>query len=143
MVRYRVGEEYRPHFDFGGSCDFLENLHIGRRHVTMLVYLNDVHATATQNGTEGGAAALAGPVGAVPPAGAGETVFPLLRMRVTPLLGTALVFNDCLDDGSADGRTLHGGEPPVAGAHKYAINVWIRANPFSRSGSSNAPHAHV
>lgn len=130
------GEEYKPHFDFGGPCDFLENLHIGRRHVTMLVYLNDVEAAAEAGGAEGapGARADDEEEGAVAPRGAGETVFPELRMHVTPRLGTALVFNDCLDDGSSDKRTLHGGEPPVGGAYKYAINVWIRANSYQRGG---------
>ena len=33
---------YEPHFDYGEACDFEENLRNGHRHVTMLVYLNDV-----------------------------------------------------------------------------------------------------
>mmetsp|Transcript_11750 Transcript_11750/g.29761 ORF Transcript_11750/g.29761 Transcript_11750/m.29761 type:complete len:147 (+) Transcript_11750:397-837(+) len=88
----------------------------------MLVYLNDVTDSETS----------AQPL--TPPAGAGETSFPKLNLKVNPKLGTALVFNDCLDDGAADDRTLHGGEPPRDGALKYAINIWIRANTFEQGG---------
>jgi hypothetical protein len=141
VVRYHAGEEYKPHFDFGGECDFLENLHIGRRHVTMLIYLNDVEAPAPpERGVEDNAAlgiAEEGEgraAGAVAPRAQGETSFPALSLKVTPRAGTALVFNDCLDGGSPDRRTLHGGEPPAPGAYKYAINVWIRANSFHSTG---------
>lgn len=53
---------------------------------------------------------------------------PRLQLSIAPTKGTALVFNDVLDDGYEDERTEHAGTPPSAGV-KYAINLWIRAPP--------------
>jgi hypothetical protein len=128
VVRYRAGEEYKPHYDFGFECDLLENLRIGRRHVTLLVYLNDLPADDLHAGGAGAG---------------GHTSFPLLSLRVRPRLGTALVFNDCADDGASDRRTLHGGEPPAEGVLKYAINIWIRANAFAQPVADLAAAAAV
>ena len=38
----------------------------------------------------------------------------------------ALVFNNCLNNGEPDERTLHEGQPVTRGA-KYVVNGWVRA----------------
>ena len=105
VVRYHEGEKYEPHHDLFDLCDFPQK---PRRHLTFLIYLNDLGDGA-----------------------GGDTTFPRLNLAIQPEKGTALVFNDCLDNGMDDERTEHAGTPPrVAGAVKYAINCWIRARPM-------------
>ena len=95
VVRYHPGEKYEPHHDLFDLCDFPQK---PRRHLTFLIYLNDL------------------------PAGAGgATTFPRLNLAVQPEKGMALVFNDVLDSGMDDERTEHSGTPPSSGV-KYAIN---------------------
>ena len=86
-MRYHPGEFYKPHHDYYNACETWMN---GNRHFTFLIYLNDVD--------EGG-----------------ETGFPRLNISVTPTAYSALVFNDVLDNGEPDERTLHEGVPPVRG----------------------------
>lgn len=99
VVRYHPGEKYEPHHDLFDLCDFPQK---PRRHLTFLIYLNDM------------------------PGGAGgDTTFPRLSLAIRPEKGTALVFNDVLDSGMDDERTEHSGTPPSTGV-KYAI---VRAMP--------------
>jgi len=100
VVRYQPGEKYEAHHDYFDLCDFEQR---PRRHLTFLVYLNDLP------GEDGGA-----------------TSFPRLNVHVQPKARSALVFNDVLDNGMDDERTEHAGNPPARGV-KYAINCWIRA----------------
>ena len=87
-------------------CDLEDKASNGRRQVTFLVYLVDM------------------PEGE----GGGGTRFPDLKLEVAPEMGSAIVFNDCFDNGEEDGRSLHAGQPPLkAGTVKYAINGWIRS----------------
>ena len=72
LVKYTPGQRYEPHFDYGEACDFEENMANGHRHVTMLVYLNDV-----------------------PEEAGGHTTFPNMELKVSPRAGHAIVFNDC------------------------------------------------
>ena len=102
-VRYHPGEFYKPHHDYYNAC---ETWQAGNRHFTFLIYLNQV---------EGG----------------GETSFPRLNITITPKAYSALVFNNCLDNGEPDERSLHEGVAPTSGT-KYAINGWVRSkNLFS------------
>ena len=100
VVRYHPGEKYEPHHDLFDLCDFPQK---PRRHLTFLIYLNDL-----------------------PEGAGGETTFPRMHLAIKPEKHTALVFNDVLDNGMDDERTEHSGTPPSAGV-KYAINCWIRA----------------
>ena len=76
--------------------------------MTFLIYLNDM-----PEGEDGGG-----------------TRFPDLKLEVAPQRGSAVVFNDCLDNGHEDGRSLHAGQPPSKpGTIKMAINGWIRSHP--------------
>ena len=53
-----------------------------------------------------------------------------------PEQGSAIVFNDCFDNGEEDGRSLHAGLPPAnPGTVKYAINGWIRSEDRTSWGS--------
>ena len=76
VVRYHPGEKYEPHHDLFDLCDLPQK---PRRHLTFLIYLN----TMDEN------------------AGA-HTTFPRLKVSIPPKAGTALVFNDVLDNGHDD-----------------------------------------
>ena len=52
--------------------------------------------------------------------------FPALNLTITPKPYSALVFNNVLDNGEPDERTLHEGIAPTVGV-KYAINGWVRS----------------
>ena len=93
--------------------------------VTFLIYLNDMPAG------EGG----------------GGTAFPDLKLEVAPEQGSAVVFNDCFDNGHEDGRTLHAGQPPGnPNTVKMAINVRRVVKSGSRAltppdTTADGPHA--
>ena len=97
-VRYEPGEVYKPHHDYYNAC---ETWMQGNRHFTFLVYLNQVEG-------EGG-----------------ETTFPRLNLTMNPTPRSALVFNNCLDNGEPDERTLHEGVAPTTGV-KYASEEHAR-----------------
>ena len=99
VVRYHPGEKYEAHHDLFDLCDFPQK---PRRHLTFLIYLNDL-----------------------PEGAGGDTTFPRLNLRVRPERHMALVFNDVLDNGMDDERTEHSGTAPTTGV-KYAIN-WCGA----------------
>ena len=104
VVRYHPGEKYEAHHDSFDTCDFAQR---PRRHLTFLIYLNELEGDA-----------------------GGHTAFPRLGVQVRPRARSALVFNDVLDSGQDDVRTEHAGSPPAKGV-KYAINCWIRAGPIA------------
>lgn len=84
--------------------------------MTYLIYLNDMPPGETGGGT----------------------AFPDLKIQVGPQQGSAVVFNDCLDSGHEDSRSLHAGLPPEnAGSVKMAINAWIRSQPVHASMSTS------
>ena len=101
VVRYHPGEKYEAHHDLFDLCDFPQK---PRRHLTFLIYLNELPADSP----------------------GGETTFPRMRLAIRPEKNMALVFNDVLDSGMDDERSEHSGTPPSQGV-KYAINCWIRA----------------
>ena len=68
----------------------------------------------------------------------GGTAFPELKLEVAPEQGSAIVFNDCLDNGDEDQRSLHAGLPPAnPETVKYAINGWIRAEPVAHMNAGS------
>lgn len=93
-VSYRSGQEFRPHFDAYADM----NDKVRQRRWTVLVYLNDDF--------EGG-----------------ETLFPLLGVRVVPRTGSALVFDNLRGDMSPNPLSLHAG-CPVRSGRKFACNIW-------------------
>jgi len=116
VVRYEQGQKYEGHHDFFDVCDLEDKTYNGRRQVTFLIYLVDM-----PDGEDGGG-----------------TRFPDLKLEVAPEKGSAIVFNDCFDNGAEDGRSLHAGQPPKnPGTIKMAINGWIRSSPVYGSMSAN------
>jgi len=106
VVRYEQGQKYEGHHDFFDVCDVDDKVSNGRRQVTFLIYL-----VGMPEGEDGGG-----------------TRFPELSLEVRPEQGSAVVFNDCFDNGEEDGRSLHAGQPPLdPKTIKYAINGWIRS----------------
>ena len=104
IMRYRVGEEFRPHHDFldpahGGHGPQLARF--GQRIATFLIYLNDDFD-------------------------GGETVFPKAGFRYRGRRGDALLFaNVDAATRAPDPLTLHAGMPPTRG-EKWIFSQWIR-----------------
>jgi prolyl 4-hydroxylase len=112
VMRYAVGEEFRPHHDFldpnqpGTAADLARR---GQRIATFLVYLNDDF--------EGG-----------------ETAFPKAGISHRGSTGDALFFANITPQGAPDPLTLHAGTPPTKG-EKWIFSQWIR----DRSPAMPAP----
>ncbi|MBS0574935.1 MAG: 2OG-Fe(II) oxygenase [Proteobacteria bacterium] len=104
LLRYRPGEEYRPHRDyFTPSAPQLAQPG-GQRHSTVCLYLNDVER-------------------------GGETVFPECRVSVQPRRGRAVMFRNLHPDARPDPRSLHAGLPVLVG-EKWLATCWIRSQPL-------------
>ncbi len=104
ILRYRPGEEYKPHFDYFDPKVFANSEALsygGQRVATLLTYLNRV------------------------PEGGG-TYFPNAGLEVVPEKGAALLFYNVLPDGSVDPMSRHAGQPVIRG-EKWAMSRWIRA----------------
>lgn len=105
VLRYGVGAEYRPHFDYfdpaqPGSQSILKRG--GQRVGTVLMYLNT-------------------------PTSGGATTFPDAGIEVQALRGSAVFF--AYGQPSPLTRTLHGGAPVLAG-EKWVATKWLRAGRF-------------
>lgn len=103
ILRYGVGGQYTPHFDYFEPSHPGSAAHLargGQRVSTLIIYLNDVEQ-------------------------GGETVFPDLGLRVVPRKGSAVYFEYCNSLGHVDPRTLHGGAPVAAG-EKWIATRWMR-----------------
>jgi len=103
VLRYEEDQYYRPHHDYfdptlPGYDKYLERG--GQRLYTVIMYLNDDFDQ-------------------------GETEFPILRMLIPPIKGSALVFANVAPNGRIDDQTLHGGREPKNGT-KYIATKWIR-----------------
>lgn len=103
ILNYKVGGEYKPHFDYfppenPGSAAHLKNG--GQRVSTLIIYLNDVEA-------------------------GGDTIFPPLGLSVVPKKGSAVYFEYLDDKGAVNPHTLHGGAPVTAG-EKWIATKWMR-----------------
>jgi prolyl 4-hydroxylase len=107
VVRYGVGDEYRPHFDWidpdvPGLAKHLAAG--GQRLATLILYLNDVAA-------------------------GGATSFPAAGLTVGPKRGNALYFRNVDAHGVPDQRSLHAGDPVRQGV-KFVANKWLRQSVF-------------
>lgn len=103
LLRYGVGEEYKPHFDYvsprAGEAQ-KEYQQRGQRIKTIFAYLNDV---------EGG----------------GETDFPRLGVTVPPRRGGGVLFRNVDLEGRPHSASLHAGCPVTRG-EKWLATLWIR-----------------
>ena len=101
MLRYQVGQYYRPHNDFFHNDTPVTRLKKqGQRIATAVTYLNDVE--------EGG-----------------ETFFPNLNIRVQPKMGSTVYFEYTDADGKTTDRCLHSSEPVTQG-EKWVVTKWLR-----------------
>jgi prolyl 4-hydroxylase len=96
ILNYKIGQEYKAHFDFFKSANKLNNPRIS----TLVMYLNDVEQ-------------------------GGETYFPKLNFSVCPQKGMGVYFEYFYNDENLNELTLHGGAPVVIG-DKWAATQWMR-----------------
>jgi len=115
VLHYPMGALNTPHFDFLVPSNPENRSSIarsGQRGSTLIAYLNDV-----ENG--------------------GETAFPAAGWEVSPQRGNAVYFEYCNSRGQVDHRSLHGGNPVLAG-EKWVATKWMRQRRFvsaSEAGS--------
>ncbi|WP_175939712.1 2OG-Fe(II) oxygenase [Caballeronia sp. BCC1704] len=107
ILRYGVGGEYRPHFDYfpeeqAGSRHHMQRG--GQRVATVILYLNE-------------------------PARGGDTTFPAAGLTIHPRRGCALYFEYLNELGQSDPKTLHAGTP-VEHGEKWIATKWIRRERF-------------
>ena len=101
ILRYRVGQEYRPHHDYmdpalPGAPAFLARG--GQRVASLVMYLNT-------------------------PTGGGATNFPDIGLEVAAIKGNAVFFS--YDRPHPSTRSLHGGMPVTSG-EKWVATKWLR-----------------
>ncbi len=106
VLRYRVGAQYKAHYDYFGPDEpatpgLLERG--GQRVATLVMYLHE-------------------------PEGGGATVFPDVGIRVEPIRGNAVFFNYAQPHPAS--LSLHGGEPVTAG-EKWIATLWLRERQFT------------
>jgi prolyl 4-hydroxylase len=107
ILNYKVGGEYKPHFDYFAPGEPGSTMHMakgGQRVSTLIMYLNDVDL-------------------------AGETVFPDIGLAVVPKKGAAVYFEYCNSMGQVDPQTLHAGAPVGAG-EKWIATKWMRQSKY-------------
>jgi prolyl 4-hydroxylase len=107
ILKYGLGGEYRPHYDYFPEEQAGSRNHVargGQRVVTVILYLNDVER-------------------------GGDTTFPGIGLRIHPKPGNALYFEYCNDLGQTDPKTLHAGTPVEKG-EKWIATKWIRRGRF-------------
>ncbi len=101
VLRYLPGQQYRPHRDYLPSGTLqMDRPHAGNRARTICMYLNVVDA-------------------------GGATTFPVPDLRIDPMPGRAVIFDNLMPDGSPDPDSLHAGTPVEAG-EKWLATLWIR-----------------
>ena len=99
---YEVGEEFKAHTDYFEDTDIEKHTSKqGQRTFTFMVYLNDVES-------------------------GGETEFILLKKKIKPKKGTAIIWNNLNKDGSNNHNTLHQAHPVRSGS-KSIITKWFRS----------------
>ncbi|HYD81001.1 MAG TPA: 2OG-Fe(II) oxygenase [Paucimonas sp.] len=107
ILNYRIGGEYKPHYDYfppqlPGSAPHIARG--GQRVATLVIYLNDVE--------EGG-----------------ETIFPNIDLKVVPLRGCAVYFAYTNARDQVDPLTYHGGNPVTKG-EKWIATKWMRQREY-------------
>ena len=109
VLRYKPGQEYKPHYDaanpsapdYEGVIERDQKRGWGRRVYTFFIYLNDVEK-------------------------GGETWFPKLGIKISPKPGKAALWHNLNEEQTAfHPMSEHAGTPVIKG-EKWAINVWIR-----------------
>jgi prolyl 4-hydroxylase len=107
VLYYPVGALNAPHLDFllpSNPTNRTSIARSGQRVSTLIAYLNEV-----ENG--------------------GETAFPAAGWEVSPQRGNAVYFEYCNSRGQVDHRSVHGGNPVLAG-EKWVATKWMRQRRF-------------
>jgi prolyl 4-hydroxylase len=107
ILRYGPGGHTAPHFDFlipSNPTNEASLKRSGQRLSTLMIYLSDV--------TRGG-----------------ETVFPEVRLSVSPRKGNAVYFEYANSRQQLDARSLHAGATVIEG-EKWAVTKWMRTRSF-------------
>jgi prolyl 4-hydroxylase len=107
ILRYRQGEEFRPHVDYfneSGAGAYQSLADGGQRAQTVLLYLNDDYT-------------------------GGSTCFPELQLNIKGRRGDMLHFHNLGADGLGHRDTLHAGMPVTAG-EKWLLSQWIRKESY-------------
>jgi prolyl 4-hydroxylase len=112
--RYAVGQQFKPHHDF-----FYRNT----------VYWDEMQRTGGQR-TWTAMAFLN------TPEEGGHTNFPQAGIKVAPVAGNLLVWNNLDAAGEPNMNTLHQGMPVLAGT-KYIITKWHRERPWISTNMHN------
>lgn len=107
IMRYGVGAEYQPHWDYfdlarPGEALILDNG--GQRISSLVIYLNDVEA-------------------------GGETTFPHSGLAVSPRKGSAVYFAYTDAQSRVDPMSFHAGAPVLKG-EKWIATRWMRERDF-------------
>ncbi|MCD8510019.1 MAG: 2OG-Fe(II) oxygenase [Bacillus sp. (in: Bacteria)] len=97
ILNYKVGQEYKAHFDYFNSASQQTT---NPRISTLVMYLSDVEQ-------------------------GGETYFPKLNLSVSPQKGMGVYFEYFYNNETLNELTLHGGAPVISG-DKWAATQWMR-----------------
>lgn len=99
---YETGQEFKAHTDYFEAEEFQEFAsERGQRTYTFFIYLNDVES-------------------------GGETEFPVLKQKIRPRQGNAVIWNSLTAEGKPNPNTLHHAHPVLSG-YKAVITKWFRA----------------
>jgi prolyl 4-hydroxylase len=107
VLRYRQGEEFRPHVDYfneSGAGSYKSLADGGQRAQTVLTYLNQDYR-------------------------GGSTAFPQLKLDIKGRRGDVLHFHNLGPDGLGHRDTLHAGMPVLEG-EKWLLSQWIRSERY-------------
>ena len=98
---YEIGQEFKPHTDFFENHELRKNAEaLGQRSYTVMIYLN-----STEQG--------------------GETTFPLINEKFSPLEGKAIIWCNLNTDLSPNAFSLHHATP-VRKGYKAIVTKWFR-----------------
>ncbi len=107
ILRYRVGEEFRPHVDYfneSAAGAYRSLADGGQRSQTVLIYLNEGYT-------------------------GGDTRFPMLQISIQGRRGDMLQFHNVNAQGLGVETSLHAGMPVEAG-EKWLLSQWIRSDAY-------------
>lgn len=105
--RYRVGQQFKPHFDFFHTTEPYwpsQEATGGQRTWTAMLFLNE-------------------------PDEGGHTNFTEVNVSVRPRTGNLLIWNNMTPEGELNLKSMHQGSP-VLGGTKYVMTKWYRERPW-------------
>ena len=109
VLMYIPGGEYRVHSDYfptDSEAGKLQLANGGQRFKTMICYLNEV-------------------------GGGGQTEFPDLDIKIDPIPGSVLYFDNADKEGQPYLKTRHAGLPVTAGS-KWISTLWLRQHDYDQ-----------